>query len=42
MDALVLILGIAVSVLIISGGILGVDSRDGIQDDHQRSLTVEI
>jgi hypothetical protein len=42
MDALALVLGIAVFVLMISGGILGVDSRDEIQDDHQRSLQVEV
>ena len=37
MDALALFLGVAAFVLVIFGGVLGVDSRDQMQDDHQRS-----
>jgi len=37
MDAFMMILGIAFLVLVIAGGAYGVDSRDGMSDDHQRS-----
>jgi hypothetical protein len=37
MDAFMMILGIAFLVLVIAGGAFGVDSRDGMRDDHQRS-----
>jgi hypothetical protein len=37
MDAIMLIPGIAFLILAIAGGAFGVDSREGMRDDHQRS-----
>jgi hypothetical protein len=36
MDLTLIIPGIAFLVLAIAGGAFGVDSRDGMTDDHQR------
>lgn len=38
MDALVIIIGLAIVVLFLAGAAVGTDSREGLQDDHQRRL----
>ena len=37
MDALVIIIGIALMVLFLVGGAIGADSRESLADDHRRS-----
>ena len=38
MDALSIIIIVALGVLILGGGVIGADSRETLGDDHRRSL----